>query len=83
MRVRWQPTDPVYEDAQKQYAEFKSAQLKQAMWASVVRRRFLLQMKAKYAGMHTNVTTILLSTCSYFTHYRWAKDRKEAVSSNY
>lgn len=54
MSVRWQPTDPVYEEAQKQFSEFKSAQLKQAMWASVVRRRFLLQMKAKYAGMHTN-----------------------------
>ena len=51
MKVRWQPTDSVFQEAQKQFFEFKSAQLKQAMWASVVRRRFLLQMKSKYAGM--------------------------------
>lgn len=49
--VRWQPTDHVYKEVKEQFCKIKLAQMKRGMWASVVRRRFLLQMKAKYAGM--------------------------------
>ena len=49
--MRWQPTDHVYKEVKEQFCKIKLAQMKRGMWASVVRRRFLLQMKAKYAGM--------------------------------
>ena len=51
LRVRWLPTDPLYIEGCKQLSQAKCAQLRHSMWVSVVRRRFLLQMKAKYAGI--------------------------------
>ena len=48
--VRWQPNSPEYVEVHGQFAQLRSSQLKRALWVAVVRRHFLLQMKAKYAG---------------------------------
>jgi len=50
IKARWQPDNPEFKEVEVQFMQKKRVQLKQALRVSVVRRQFLLQMKAKYAG---------------------------------
>ena len=54
---RWGPADHEFVEVQQHFNCEKQSQLAQAMWASSVRRQFLLKLKAKYAG---TVFTVLL-----------------------
>lgn len=47
---RWQSTDKEYQDAKQSFYTEKQTDLRTCMWASVVKRHYLLRMKAKYAG---------------------------------
>ena len=53
IRARWQHDNPKFKEVEVQFMQKKRFQLKQALRVSVVRRQFLLQMKAvaKYAGV--------------------------------
>ena len=47
---RWKKTDREYIEAKVSFYTEKKNQLHTCLWASVVKRHYLLQMKAKYAG---------------------------------
>jgi len=47
---RWKPGDVEYEAMRTYCLNKKMEQIRTAMWSSVVKRQYLLQMKAKYAG---------------------------------
>ena len=48
---RWNTTDKEYVDARRSCLMEKQSQLQSCLWATVVKRYYLLQMKAKYAGI--------------------------------
>ena len=50
VRKRWEVNGPDYFQTKAALAREKQRQLSIAMWASVVRRQFLLRLKSKYAG---------------------------------
>lgn len=47
---RWSSTDKEYVDTKQLCLMEKKNQLQSCLWATVVKRHYLLQMKAKYAG---------------------------------
>ena len=47
---RWRPTDKEFLDARQSYFEEKQQLLRSSIRAAVVKRQFLLKLKAKYAG---------------------------------
>ena len=49
--VRWTPQDKQYLEVENQFAETKREQLLLGLWKAAKRRKFLLQLKAKYAGL--------------------------------
>lgn len=49
--IRWNTTDKEYVDARRSCLIKKQRQLQSCLWATVAKRYYLLQMKAKYAGM--------------------------------
>ena len=48
---RWNTTDKEYTDARRSTLMEKQSQLHSCLWATVVKPHYLLQMKAKYAGI--------------------------------
>ena len=48
--TRWQTTDKQYADARKRFLVDRQGRLESSLWASVIKRHYLLKMKAKYAG---------------------------------
>lgn len=48
---RWNTTDKEYTDTKRSCLVEKQSQLRSCLWATVVKRYYLLQMKAKYAGI--------------------------------
>lgn len=48
--ARWTMQDRQYVAARKMYTEERREQLRTSLWAAVVKRHYLLKMKAKYAG---------------------------------
>ena len=50
VKKRWLKTDQEYIDARKAFLIEKQTQLHSCLWAAVVKRHYLLCMKAKYAG---------------------------------
>ena len=48
---RWKTTDKEYADAKRSFLMEKQSQLHTCLWATVVKRHYLLRMKAKYAGI--------------------------------
>ena len=53
---RWARTDQEYMDTKRATIAEKFKQLQGCLWASVVKRYYLLQMKARYAGMTGQIT---------------------------
>ena len=49
---RWLPTDRVYLEARTVFLTEKREQLRASLWAAVIKRHYLLRMKARYAGMY-------------------------------
>lgn len=47
---RWKPDDKDYEELLTHLLKEKMLQVRTALWSSVVKRHYLLRMKAKYAG---------------------------------
>lgn len=47
--ARWTPTDKEFVDVKRSSMSARRDQLHTSLWASVVKRHYLLQMKAKYA----------------------------------
>ena len=47
---RWKPGDQQYEEMKMYLLKEKREHIRTAMWSSVVKRHYLLRMKAKYAG---------------------------------
>jgi len=47
---RWKPHDEEYEELRTQLLREKLVQVRTALWSSVIKRHYLLRMKAKYAG---------------------------------
>ena len=47
---RWTVSDKAYVDARKQFLIEQKQQLQASLWSAVVKRQYLLKMKAKYAG---------------------------------
>ena len=47
IKIRWKPSDEDYIDAKSIQSKIK---LRTSIWACVVKRHYLLRMKAKYAG---------------------------------
>ena len=48
--VRWMPTDHFYIEAKRMFLTEKKEQLQASLWEAVIKRHYLLRMKAKYAG---------------------------------
>lgn len=48
---RWNTSDKEYLDTRHSCLVEKQSQLQSCLWAIVVKRHYLLQMKAKYAGI--------------------------------
>ena len=57
---RWEPTDRDYVQIQMSLSTEKENYIAESMWATSARRKFLLRLKAKYAGILTynNTSTI-------------------------
>lgn len=56
---RWKPQDKEYEQLRTQLLREKLEQVRAALWSSVIKRHYLLRMKAKYAGMTINYDNAL------------------------
>ena len=52
---------------------------KNELWSAVVRRQFLIQLKAKYAG---NILVCIVMLC-YVLFSRWSKNSKTAIITDY
>lgn len=63
---RWSRTDQKYIDTRKSIFLEKLKQLHGCLWASVVKRFYLLQMKAKYAGVLDMLYTKSLREAAIF-----------------
>lgn len=50
VKQRWLKSDEEYTDARRAFLTEKQMQLYSCLWATVVKRHYLLRMKAKYAG---------------------------------
>ncbi len=48
--TRWTTNDDEYNDTRKLFMIEKKSQLHTSLWTCVVKRHYLLRMKAKYAG---------------------------------
>lgn len=51
IKVRWSQNDQSYLEAKKMFLREKKEQLQTSLWACVIKRHYLLKLKAKYAGM--------------------------------
>ncbi len=51
IQSRWDPGDCDYQECKVQYLKEKEERAYTAMWSCVVKRHYLLRMKAKYAGI--------------------------------
>lgn len=61
LKNRWKKEDQEYTDARKAFLNEKQKQLHSCLWATVVKRHYLLCMKAKYAGkLHILCTRVCL-----------------------
>ena len=49
---RWKPTDEAYQQEKQALVSEKKTRFRSCLWASVVKRHYLLQMKARYSGMY-------------------------------
>ncbi len=54
--MRWNVTDPQYNEVRCTYLKEKQQQLRSSMWAAITKRHYLLKMKARYAGKVLFVT---------------------------
>ena len=50
IKIRWKPSDEDYIDAKRSFLMEKKNKVHTSIWACVVKRHYLLRMKAKYAG---------------------------------
>lgn len=62
--TRWKTTDKEYIDAKSSFLLEKKEQLQTSLWSSIVKRQYLLKMKAKYAGMFCLLINHLAIICS-------------------
>ena len=53
MTSRWKPADQQYEEVRTRLLTDKKNRVHTSLWSSVVKRHYLLRMKAKYAGIET------------------------------
>ena len=58
---RWSRTDPEYVETKQATITEKLKQLQGCLWASVVKRYYLLQMKAKYAGLFMELILVYVA----------------------
>ena len=70
IRARWQVGSPEFKEVEVQFTQIKEFQLKQVLRVSVIKRQFLLQLKAKYAG---EVTLIFLKICYFCLHLQMVR----------
>lgn len=72
--TRWNATGSKYQEMVKKHYLGQRKELKQTLWPIVVKRRYLLRLKAKYAGQFAlyKVTWHWFSRIMFF--YRWSKD---------
>jgi len=49
---RWKPADQEYEEIRTQLVTDKKNRVHTSLWSSIVKRHYLLRMKAKYAGIN-------------------------------
>lgn len=52
---RWAQTDKEYLDARQGFLCEKREQIHTALWSTIIRRHYLLRMKAKYSGKCINI----------------------------
>ena len=79
---RWRPEDPEYRQLEQVYTSSLQASLLSAIHDCCVIRKFLLNVKAKYAGLCHIQTVIMVDICCLFKH-RWPKDRQKTVFTDY
>lgn len=48
---RWKPGDEEFAIAQSLFCKEKQDALRHSLWAAVVKRQYLIKLKAKYAGV--------------------------------
>ena len=49
--LRWKPGDEQYVDTQRLFFTEKQESVRKSMRAAIVKRQYLLKLKAKYAGL--------------------------------
>ena len=77
---RWNTTDKEYMDARRSMLMEKQSQLQSCLWATVVKRHYLLQMKAKYAGIKCLYIYIEKELkCDMVILIKWAKNCQETL----
>lgn len=79
IKQRWKATDKEYLDAQHSSLLDKQQSLHSSLRSAIVRRQYLLQLKAKYAGILNTIQYSILFVCTIlilipFCVYRWSKD---------
>lgn len=52
VKQRWKKTDDDYIETRSCHLKEKITQSRSSLWSSIVRRHYLLRLKAKYAGIH-------------------------------
>lgn len=51
VKQRWKKTDDDYIETRSCHLKEKITQSRSSLWSSIVRRHYLLRLKAKYAGI--------------------------------
>ena len=59
IRQRWKPTDKEYIEARCSHYQERQQVLHTSLRASIVKRQFLLKLKAKYAGKFLTLVLLL------------------------
>ena len=78
--IRWNTTDKEYTDARRSTLMEKQSQLHSCLWATVVKRHYLLQMKAKYAGIKS-LAIYIENELGYLIHADGQKIAKKLSTS--
>lgn len=82
IRHRWTTEDVEYLQVKHTFSLEKRVQIAEIMWASSVRRQYLLKLKAKYAGIWLYNFMVFI-VMSFIAIFRWTEDCQETVYTNF
>ncbi len=76
--TRWKTSDDQYVEVKMHLLSEKKLRVRNALWSSIVKRHYLLCMKAEYAGMYYENDQVFCFI-DIVLFCRWTKDSEKTV----